>query len=52
MYSTDTVTNEDGSDNINDNLYPVEFLNSLNVQGFPLHKLELKISNVVKKFRH
>ena len=37
MYSADTVTNEDGSDNINDNLYPVEFLNSLNVQGFPLH---------------
>ena len=42
MYSADTVTNEDGSDNINDNLYPIEFLNSLNVQGFPLHKLELQ----------
>ena len=42
LYSADTVTNEDGSDNINDNLYPIEFLNSLNVQGFPLHKLELK----------
>ena len=27
---------------INDNLYPIEFLNSLNVQGFPLHKLELQ----------
>ena len=36
--------NEDGSDNINDNLYPTEFLNSLNAQGFPLHKLELKIN--------
>ena len=42
MYSADTVTNEDGSDNINDNLYPTEFLNSLNVKGFPLHKLELQ----------
>ena len=55
MYSADSITNEDGSDNINDNLYPTEFLNSLNVQGFPLHKLELQnscISNVVKKFRH
>ena len=41
MYSADTVTNEDGSDNINDNLYPIEFLNSLNVQGFPLHSPEL-----------
>ena len=42
MYSADTVTNEEGNDNINDNLYPIEFLNSLNVQGFPLHKLELQ----------
>ena len=41
MYRAENVTNEDGSDNINDNLYPTEFLNSLNVQGFPLHKLEL-----------
>ena len=28
MYSAGTVSNEDGSDNINDNLYPTEFLNS------------------------
>ena len=41
LYDADTVSNEDGSDNINDNLYATEFLNSLNVQGFPLHKLEL-----------
>ena len=34
--SADTVSNQDGSDNINDNLYPTEFLNSLNVHGFPL----------------
>ena len=26
MYSADTVTNEDGSDNINDNLYPIELI--------------------------
>ena len=44
MYSADTVSDEDGSNNINDNLYPTEFLNSLNVQDFPLHKLELKIN--------
>ena len=41
LYGADTVSNEDGSDNINDNLYATEFLNSLNVQGFPLYKLEL-----------
>ena len=52
MYSADTVTNEDGSDNINDNLYPIEFLNSLNVQGFPLHKLELKINASVMLLRN
>ena len=34
-------SNEDGTDNIHNNLYPTEFLNSLNVQGFPLHILEL-----------
>ena len=52
MYSADTVTNEDGSDNINDNLYPTEFLNSLNVQGFPLHKLELKVNASVMLLRN
>ena len=44
MYSADTVTNEDGSDNIDNSLYPTEFLNSLNVQDFPQHKLELKLN--------
>ena len=44
MYSVDTVTKEDGSDNIHNNLHPTEFLNSLNVQGFPLYKLELKLN--------
>ena len=31
-----------GTDNLNNNLYPTEFLNSINVHGSPLHKLELK----------
>ena len=52
MYSADTVSDEDGSNNINDNLYPTEFLNSLNVQGFPLHKLELKINASVMLLRN
>ena len=52
MYSADAVSNEDGSYNINDNLYPTEFLNSLNVQGFQLHKLELKINASVILLRN
>ena len=35
LYSADTVSNEDGSDSIQNNLYPTELLNSLNVQRFP-----------------
>ena len=41
LYSADTVSDEDGTDNIHNNLHPTEFLNSLCVQGFPLHILEL-----------
>ena len=52
LHSADTVSNEDGSDNLNNNLYPTEFLNSLNVQGFPLHKLELKINASVMLLRN
>ena len=44
--------NEDGSDNIHNNLYSTEFLNSLNVQGFPLHKLELKLNTSVILLRN
>ena len=42
LYSADTEKNDDGTDNLNNNLYPTEFLNSINIKGFPLHKLELK----------
>ena len=51
LYSADTVSNEDGRNNINDNLYPTELLNSLNVQGFQLHKLELQINASVMLLR-
>ena len=58
LYRADTVSNEDGSDSIQNNLYPTELLNSLNVQRFPpelkVHvRAENKcITNVVKKFRY
>ena len=52
LYSADTVSNQDGSDNINDNLYPTEFLNSLNVQDFQLHNLQLKINASVMLLRN
>ena len=52
LYSADTVTNEDGSDNIDNSLYPTEFFNSLNVQGFPQHKLELKLNASVMLLRN
>ena len=32
LYSVDSVSNEDGTENVNNNLYPTEFLNSLNVK--------------------
>ena len=38
--------------NISSNLCPTEFLNSLNVQGFPLHKLELKLNASVMLLRN
>ena len=33
LYSADTVKNYDGTDNLKNNLYPTEFLNSINVKG-------------------
>ena len=41
LYSADTVKNNDWTDNLN-NFYPTEFLNSININGLPLLKLELK----------
>ena len=39
-YSADSIQL---SDNVNSTLYPTEFLNSLNFNGVPLHRLSLKI---------
>ena len=33
LYSADTVKNDDGTDNFNNNLYPTDFLNSINING-------------------
>ena len=52
LYSADTVKNNDGTDNQNNALYPTEFLNSLNVNGLPLHNLELKINALVMLLRN
>ena len=43
LNNADTVKNDDGTNNMNNNLYPTEFLDSLTVNGLPLHTLELKI---------
>ena len=42
LNSADTVKNDDGTYNLNNNLYSTEILNSINIQGLPLHELELK----------
>ena len=52
LYSADTVKYNDGTDNQNNALYPTEFLNSLNVNGLPLHNLELKINALVMLLRN
>ena len=52
LYSADTVKNNDGTDNLNNNLYPTEFLNSININGLPLHKLELKEKALVMLLRN
>ncbi|CAG8854425.1 15325_t:CDS:1, partial [Gigaspora margarita] len=38
--STDSLTNQE--ENNQTQLYPVEFLNSININGFSLYKLQLK----------
>ena len=52
LYSADTVKNNDGTNNLSNNLYPTEFLNSINVNGLPLHKLELKVRALVMLLRN
>ena len=46
-FSADDVVNENEPD-----LYPTEFLNSLNFSGIPPHKLTLKLHCVVKCVRN
>ena len=41
LYNADTVKNDDGTDSLSNSLYLTEFLYSINVNGLPLHKLEL-----------
>ena len=52
LYSADTVKNNDWTDNLNNNFYPTEFLNSININGLPLLKLELKQRALVMLFRN
>ena len=52
LYSAGTVKNDDGTDNFNNNLYPTDFLDSMNVSGFPLHELELKERALVMLLRN
>ena len=46
------MKNDDGTDNLNNNFYPTEFLNSININGLPLHKLELKERTLVTFLRN
>ena len=43
LYIVNTVINENGTENLNNNLYPRDFRNSPTVNGLPWHTLELKI---------
>ena len=52
LYNADTVKNDDGSDNLRNSLYPTEFLYSININGLPLHKLELKERALVMLLRN
>ena len=44
LYSADTVRNKDGTENINNNFYPTEFVNASHVEGFQLPKLVVKVN--------
>ena len=52
LYSADTVKNKDWTGNLNNNFCPTEFLNSININGLPLLKLELKQRALVMLFRN
>ena len=52
LYGADKVKYDDSTDNLYNNLYPTEFLNSINVNGLPLHKLELKERALVMLLRN
>ena len=43
LFILNTVINENGTENLKNNLYPRDFRNSLTINGLPLHTLELKI---------
>ena len=46
------MKNDDGTDNLNNNFYPTEFLNSININGLPLHKLKLKERALITLLRN
>ena len=52
LYSADTEKNDDGTDNLNNNLYPTELLNSININGLPLNKLVLKERALIMLLRN
>ena len=45
------MINENGTENLKNNLYPRDFRNSLTINGLPLHTLELKIRAPVILFK-
>jgi ATP-dependent DNA helicase PIF1 len=52
--SLDSVVHDDinGDEDDNDTMYPLEFLNSLSVNGLPPHQLKLSIGSVVVLLRN
>ena len=52
LYSVDVIQNEDGTDDMNNSLYPPEFLNSLGVNGLLLHNFKLKDGALVMLLRN
>ena len=51
LYISNTVINENGTENFNNNLYPRDFRNSLTINGLPWHTLELQIGAPVMLLR-